>query len=449
MIDSVFHITFSIVTLSISYILFKKAAGSLSILKPNMISYVFYFNLIVESAIASILIVLDIDNHYMLNNISESTRFKGWLIVNYTLIAMPLGMLVAKWIFWGNYSMKCALTKYVSRPINVSYQGKGLKYTIWIITIISMSACLYTFAKIGYIPILKVFQGGDLATLRIIVSRNFSGNEYIKNLLALGLMPALSYAWCFYYLEKRKLKDLLLFLTTAVLAINILYYNFAKAPVLWYLLSYVFVYYYAFGKINKKLLLFSCSLVLLLLVFFYSLSGIDTQQFLNYNSGPIGRIILSQAGGLYTMLQIFPDTVEHIGFSSISKIISNLSNLEYTERSSRIAMAYFNPKGIEAGTAGVMNSLFMGEAWANFGLIGIITAPFWVGMCIQSLYIFFLKLPKSPIFLAFFVTFSFGGSITGGFNDYIYNPGIIVNFSMLVLIILFAFTLNNALSTRK
>lgn len=449
MMEIFFYILGSAITLVISFVFFKKAAGSLSLFKPNMISYIFYFNLVLEMFIGSILVLLKIDDHYMFYRIHDNTRFLGWLVINYTLITLPLGMLIAKWLFVGKKSMRMLLNSYVTRPIDTQYLGKGLKYSIWCFTFISGLACLYTFIKIGYIPILKVFQGGDLATLRITVSGNFSGNEYVKNLLALGLMPALSYMWCFYYLQRKSLINLFMFFVTLVFAINILYYNFAKAPVLWYILSYVFVYYYAFGKINKKYVIFSTGLVFIILVFFYSLNGEKVESFVSYNNGPIGRIILSQAGGLYYMLQIFPGTFDHIGFSSLSNAISNLFSLEYSERAARIVMERFNPSGVQEGTAGVMNSLFIGEAWVNFGLTGVLVAPIWVGICIQCLYMFFLKLPKSPLFIAFFVSFSFGGSITGGFNDYFYNPSLFVKLVILLSILFLAFLLNNASKNKK
>jgi hypothetical protein len=100
-------------------------------------------------------------------------------------------------------------------------------------------------------------------------------------------------------------------------------------------------------------------------------------------------------------------------------------------------MIDFNPRGVEDGQGGVMNSIFIAEAWANFGVIGVLVSPFWVGFLIQSLYLFFLRKPKNPVYLAFFVSFSIGGSVTGGFNDYIYNPG----FMLMIIILLLIFSL--------
>jgi hypothetical protein len=117
---------------------------------------------------------------------------------------------------------------------------------------------------------------------------------------------------------------------------------------------------------------------------------------------------------------------DHLGFSTISNFINDVLDIQSNERSARLIMMQENPKAVKAGVAGVMNSLFVGEAWANFGLLGVLIAPFYVGMVIQALFMFFLTMPKTPLLLGLFTYFSYRGSVTGGFNDYIYNAGYVV-----------------------
>ena len=45
-------------------------------------------------------------------------------------------------------------------------------------------------------------------------------------------------------------------------------------------------------------------------------------------------------------------------------------------RPARIVMSIINFLGIEAGTAGVMNTLFIGEAYANFGWLRVMMGLF-------------------------------------------------------------------------
>ncbi|MBY5969541.1 hypothetical protein [Halomonas denitrificans] len=370
----------------------------------------------------------------MISRITDEARYYGWLAVNYMMIAMPLGMYISVLCFTKKQKVKTMLSTYTLRDIEVvSRTGGSSRYSLILFTALSAMSCFYVFYTIGYNPILKVLSSGtdDLSILRMSASRGFEGNVYVRNILALTLMPILSYIWCFYLIKTRYVIDFFFFAGTFILSVSILYYDFSKSPVLWYLLSFIFVIYYSTGKLNISFAFLVFIIVATLLSVFYAFSGVPVSDFISYNSGPIGRILLSQSAGLYFMFDLFPSEFPHIYFDSLSALVSSLLGSDYTERAARLAMMTFNPEGIAAGTAGVMNSLYVGEAWANFGIVGVVLSPIWVGFVVQSCYIFFLRKPKSPMYLAFFVAFSVGGSITGGVNDYIYNPGV-------VLVVLFA-----------
>lgn len=423
------YVLISFIVLCLSTMLFSRAAGSLSLLKPNMISYIYYFQVILMTYIASVLVVAHIDNHYIISRVSDQARLQGWMAVMYMMLAFPVGLLGAKLLWAGRLSTKVLLNRYVGQPIYTNrLSGNSLKYSIWVFTFISILACMYTFYTLRYFPFLKALtsSSAELEILRGLATRSFAGNEYIRNILALTLMPLLSYVWAFYYIAQRKFTDAVMFVVSLIFSMSILYYNFAKSPLLWYFLSFIFVYFYALGKFSLWRAVVLVGAAFFGLVAMYALKGVPVSDFLNYNTGPVGRVILSQAAGTYYIFNIFPIEYDFVGFSSMSKLISNMIGYEYSERAARIAMTHFNPAGVEAGEAGVMNSLFIAEAWANFGMLGVLVSPVWVGFLIGSLYIFFLKQKKSPVWLSLFVSFSFGGSFTGGFNDYVYNAGYVV-----------------------
>ena len=394
-----------------------------------MISYIFYYNLILQTVIASVLVVSKVDDHYAISRVSDDARFWGWSAVSYMMLTMPLGMLLARFVFSRNNSVKSLLFEYTKSKIDLKFLGgKSLKYTVWLFTVISVLACLYTFYTIGYFPFYKIFKVSFSYAneLRITASRDFGGNIYVRNFFALTMMPVLSYVWCFYYIRTRSVLDLIVFMGSFIFSLSILYYDFSKAPMLSYLLSFIFVYFYAFGRVNKKLGFMAVTTVVIILSLMYSFIGLTLSGLLSHNTGPIGRILLGQSAGLYFMFDIFPLEHSFLGFSSFSQLLSNVFGFEYIDRAARITMTSFNPTGVAEGTAGVMNSIYLAEAWANFGLLGVLLSPLWVGFVIQCLYLFFLKSNKNPLYLAFFVAFSSGGGITGGINEYIYNPGLII-----------------------
>ena len=96
------------------------------------------------------------------------------------------------------------------------------------------------------------------------------------------------------------------------------------------------------------------------------------------------------------------------------------------------------PESIYQGTVGVINSIFLSEAWANFGFLGIVLSPVYVGFIIGLLYNFILVSPKTPLFLGIYAYYSFRPTIIGGFNDYLYNPGNFFIISLLVFLLIYS-----------
>ena len=101
-------------------------------------------------------------------------------------------------------------------------------------------------------------------------------------------------------------------------------------------------------------------------------------------------------------------------------------------------MSLFNPEGVENNTAGVYNSLYIAEAWCNWGILGLIIAPIWVGMIIQIIYLFFIKSKKSPLLCGMFSYFSLNIPVTGGINDFIYNEDWVRTIFVLLFFYIFA-----------
>ncbi|GKW13270.1 polymerase [Pectobacterium carotovorum subsp. carotovorum] len=429
---------FSVVVFIFSCWAFNKLSGGLAFSKPNMISYIFYYNVIAQSFVGAVLIIYGFaEEHYMIGVTTSSAKYHTWVFVLYVMISMPVGMWLSKSLWFNKVRMSDALNTYTSKPINTSsYGGGALKISVFIFSCISLLSCLYTFYMIGYIPIRMLFTSEFwyLSLMRINSSREFGGNAIIRNVFALILAPMMSYAWYAYFNKTKKMTDFIIYMVMFIASINILIYDFSKSPVLWYVIGMVFLRFYISGKLNVSRLVPVIIFVISVVVFFYTLSGFGVT--FSYISGPIGRILLGQISGLPMMLDIFPNVHDHIGFASMSQALSELLGHGYVERSARIAMEYFNPRGVAEGTAGVMNTLFIGEAWANFGIVGVFISPIWVGFLIQTLYILFLRFDKNPLTLAFFAYSSVSGAVTGGFNDYVYGASFLI-VMMLILSILF------------
>ena len=426
--------------------------------KLNMPSYIFYVQLLAMSFLGSILIVNHIDNHYLINKLAyDSSRLYGWLAIMYSMIGVPCGMLAAC-IFFKNHDMKKLTESYAKRKIQplLSKKDSYIKVFVILLSVVSVFSVMYTFKAIGTIPILSIFRGESakvLAKLRIDSSFGFKGNIYVRNIFAVALTPILSYIAFAYYKMTKSMKDLIWFLTMLFAGIMISTYSLAKSPLLIYLLGFLLLKILIDGEVSRKLFVFSgCVLVTVLVVAYVSVTGLDIDKiytlFLSPNSGITGRILLSQSAGTFFSFDIFPSRHDFLGFSSFSSFISELFAMPKSERSARIIMSIIMPSAVEEGTAGVINSLFIGEAWANFGLAGVIFAPLWVGFVIQWSYILLLKAEKTPLLLALTVYLTMKWPVTGGFNDFIYNAGI-VTMLVIFLVIVFSALMLRMINTGK
>ncbi len=440
------YLIISILCLLVSFLLFRKVAGNLSFSQPNMISWIFYFQLVLQSFIASVLVIYDLDNHYVINSInSQNVLIAGWASVQYTMVMMPIGMMIMMF-FFGKKHNKILFQTYCKQEISFSLgNDKLLKEFFYFLSLISILAVLYTYTHLEDNPIVALFtmDKSTLARLAILNSREFSGNQYIRNIFGILLTPILSYIAFVYYKKTKLRKDKFWFLIMLIFSVLILFYNFSKAPIIQYGLGFLFVSVLLGKVISKKqfirYFLWVLGAVFALYMMFMVSDTVNMKNLLfTYNTGIWGRIFLSQAGGTYLSFEVFPDIIPFIGFDSLSKLFGGNS-----ERAARLIMEYYDPEGVALGIAGVMNSLFIAEAWANFGIAGVLLAPIIVGMEVQFIYQKLITGKKTPLKVGLYTFFIFGIPITGGFNDFFYNP------SWIMLLIIFGGIYQFTLIMRK
>ncbi|WP_179991433.1 O-antigen polymerase [Acinetobacter sp. YH16058] len=416
----------SFIVLLTSYFFFRKVSGSMNLKKLNMVSWVFWYSLLLQTFIASILVVYSIDQHYSVEKIYfESSRLKGWLAVQYCMVVLPLSMYVCMILTNRRLNNKKVLEVFLQRKLTpcLTEKDKVIRGILYLFSLICCGAVLYSFISVGSYPFKMFIQGTDnFALYRQEVTRGFSGNIYIKNVLALTLTPILSYIFYTYYRLFREKIDLFFFILTFFSALSIISFDYSKSPIAFYLIGFIFLKVSIGDSINYRKFISYFFLIIGLIVAYYLGTGYKegvSTLFSSYNSGILGRILLSQASGLYLSFDYYPVVYDHIGFSSLSNIFG-----EGRERMARELMMGVNPGGILAGEAGVINTLFLAEAWANFGVLGVLFGVVWVGFFIQILYQFFINNSKNPIKIGIYAYLCYKLPITGGFNDFIYNPSL-------------------------
>ncbi len=454
------YIFISLLVFAISYCLFKKAAGSLDIRQLNMGAYVFY-TLFVMAFIASIGILYHLEPPGYIAQCA-SLRLFGWMIVMYTMIMLPLGMLLACMIFKIK-SMRVLLLRYQSSPFMPQFvdNDASFKMTLYFFSILSVLSVGYIIISQGAsVPFWNLLTGvtnyNYLMQLRRSSGLQIKGHPFVKNyiLLQASFTSVMAYTSYVYWRIKKKRKYLIWFsclsLVVAVFALS----SLVKSPILYFLLGLVLTQTMIAGKIKiKKIFILMISFFFLVgaLSIFFQGTFYGTGKaitLLNILSTGVKtfyhRAIYVQLVCSYMCFDIFPRLHPHLWFSTTGRFIHDMLGLTYNPNYGLIVMHFFRPQLVAAGTAGHATTIFIGEAWANFGILGVLISPLWIGFFIQAFNIFFLKLKKTPFNLALYIQFTILIPITSGIIGFYYPCWIFEYLVIIFMVFIFASILKSA-----
>lgn len=417
------------------FVAWKKAGGTFSTAHLNIISASFYLVLI-TALIGGSAIYLGFRGHYIAAKVDDYTANKGYWILAYSVVALPLLIIVFNRVL-GIKDYKKFYTDYIAAPIDTNNEYFDPYIVVLVLTIICTVACIYTFRKVGYIALFEMLKGTSDSVNEAASSRSFGGSVLFKNVIALGLTPILSYMAYIYYLDKKENRWRFLFYFLFFLAVLVKTYDFSKAPIV----IYIFYYYLInvmLGKVGdqKKIIPFLVLAGIIIICLYRFVLGYSG-KLLSLTNGPLSRLMMSQIGGLFMHVKIFPTQYPYLRGTSFSRSIARLMHLQnYGVRSGRVVMSILYPERVTSNTVGVMNTLFVAEAYANYGIPGVFISPLIVAFCISFIPNVMLIQRKTPlnITLYVFMTYCYNQALIGGFVDFVYNALLIA----IVLIMVFA-----------
>lgn len=440
--------TISIIIIIISYFLFKKVAGSMALNKLNMVSIIFYYYLMFSSYIGAVFIANGFGHNPVLIRVDLEHKIFGWIVISYVMIAVPIGILISKYIF-NIKSAKIQYNNYINRSLNctLSKQDSYIKIFLYFLSLLSFFSAFYVVKMVGEIPQLKLLSLSsyiDVLTLRTTINRDFSGIYQIKSILFEQLTLLLSYISYAYYRITNSNQDRIWFYLMFFLSLFVVTFVLSKSPLVKYGITFLLLKIYIDGPIKWTHLIsfFIFSLMSLILIFIVIVKGSSMEEIFTYL---FNRMFFDQISSTFLMFQIFPDIYDYIGFNSLSKPLSNLFLESFSEPATRLASEYAFVGATQGGYMNLLSTLFIGEAWANFSWYGIIIAPIYIGIIIGSFYYFTLKHRKTPILVGFLTFFSFNVNFSSQFNQYIYNSTV---FTLLFLFI-FVYILALALKQKR
>ena len=261
----------------------------------------------------------------------------------------------------------------------------------------------------------------SLLTTRTIMDEN----EASTRLYAIQRIFVEGLSWIVCLCLNQRSRYLFIFwLFNSLLAIYFLL-SLTKIKFLLFILSHLMVRnWYRYINLYKILRTFILGFLILLLMWQILVKNNDIEYLFSvYSEGLVGRILISEISSLYAHFNIFSNSDLQIGMLSLSKSLSWLVDLEPIKRSGRVVLEIASPSWVEAGYGGVYNTVFFGEAYANFGLIGIIISPFIVLLNYYLITKIVRKMPDS-VAPAVFVFTGFNLNVMSGFNDFIWNPNL-------------------------
>lgn len=403
--------------------LFYKAAGTLSPKKLNMISFSYYLILIFAFVGASC-VFCGFRNHYLIQKVSETTIDKTYMILCYTILVLPLTIWICN-ILLGVKNMKREYTSYLQKE-TVWRGSSGSMFAITVVlTVVSLASMVYVFWIMGYFPPLAFLtkSADELNLMRIQDTRGFTGNSYIRDIVMCTMTPLVSYIAYIYMRKTKEPKWMILFALLFVATVVVKTYNFEKAPVVYYVL-YLYILEVLMGNIKSLKALGIVGAVggVVVFLFYYVISGYSGDLF-TISSGPGGRIFMTQIATLFLHVDAFPNVHPFLQGTSLPTLFTDFLGItESWVRSGGIVMGIYNQAAVSQGIAGVMNSIFAAEAWANWGVTGVAIAPVIVGAIYSACTCLALKCRKTPammvIYLIFFINFT--TALLGGFVDYLY-----------------------------
>ena len=401
--------------LTISMFFYKLSMGE-SVFNLNMVSTSFWilgFFIFLPSLVILLELPILIDQSnpttsYIYGDFNN--KLKAWMMQYWLMIGIPIGALIGRLI--------------ISQKLKINIKPIDFKYKKWPVSLrISQNTLFYScliylflystllFLNLGdNNPLTVLISGGDY--VQMMISRNsFTGIDnsilsvfynqevlIIFSLISFGLLLKTNQnKWKFLFY----IKFCLVCLFSIIVG--------STASILFYLLGLIMLKYFLTGKFINKLYIILISLLVFAMFFFFKTSDESTNAFIIKTI--LTRTFFDQTKGFYYALQVFPEINPFLGLSSSAAWLNELffgsSSLDY----GHILMESYNLTGVLNGTAGHFTSIFITEMWSNFGYIGILLCPIWVGIVIYIIHHLFLTSKQTilnKVFYTYITLFGFG-----------------------------------------
>ncbi|AKJ43906.1 hypothetical protein QQ39_13025 [Pragia fontium] len=272
----------------------------------------------------------------------------------------------------------------------------------------------------------------EIAIRRIAITRNLGdlGNTYIVAMCNI-LLYICSYSYLYIYGYSRRCKYSLVI--TLFLSCFLLIQNSEKGPIFFYVLGALVCWGMSKRKMIKVDVRLSLGIFSLILLMYYLFVSSDFNLIFNLL---FDRILIAQVAAVYLSFDFYNDEFGTLLFSSVQGFFFKVLGYDQVAPASTVLMKVYFPDMILNGGWNI-NGLYIHEAWANFGIFGVILSPLWVGIINGIIFILLISIKKRPFYVAIFSYVSSRAIFfLTSFNAYIYNPEVII---VVILIFIYFF----------
>ncbi|MDC1098498.1 O-antigen ligase [Candidatus Pelagibacter ubique] len=330
--------------------------------------------------------------------------WKIFLLSSFTITFIIIGMVAAGKTF-GPLHFK----NQFNPNSNLILLDKQLsRYFIYLLFIISMFIFYIYLSKVGWnnIALFSIFnltdQSSSIKELRSNMGNAFEGKYHWYRLFMRDFLSISSLALFGQYLIRKKYFYFLIFVLSFLVSLLSILSATEKSPALWYFISLVLMYLIIKNDSRLKLKhligLGIFATLLLGLIYVYFMNAPNLIKGIEYT---FSRLTTGQIQGLYHYFTIFPNQVDFL-FGKSFPNPGGLMPFEPYALSKEVYNIIFSSKD-NKGIVGSMPTFYWGEMYANFGYLGVILPPFFIGYLLYLLNFIILKLPMTPITLSFYV----------------------------------------------
>lgn len=404
------------------------AGGSLSPARLNYFSTIFLVGLCVFSLPGALLVALgEADTFFFIEPIASrgDAKVAALYMLCWTAIATPLASLLVL-LLMGRHA-PTLWQRYESAPFELGACTRWRQWTLvmWALFGVYLASFLVVQAESYPSPLLLSLVGApdaEIAQRRIEVTRLYEGARPVKSLMNL-LGPVLLFA-CIALRRAHPPSRRLLWLVAPLVGVSMLS-DSEKAPLVYLIIGVITALTYSGVRVGLARAGAVFGAVVLAIVGMYYIFYSDVVEGGWLAERVFERIFVAQMSAVPLALADYPSRVDFVGFASLDSIVHRMLSIDPAARASEYLLEQHFPLLAAAGGWNV-NGIYIHEAWANFGMAGLLFGPLFVGAVHALAVHLFTRVRKTPFAVGLFAYLS--ADITlfiTGFNRYIFNTGLL------------------------